>query len=171
MPSWMVDAERFQESINGRAHCCFLWDEDGYFIPFRNEKNSLRIAVFTKSQSQIYDANDFYLAFPKSTELHTQGGIEEYAPQISESFVYFISDGVNIKIGISKHPKKRLASLQTAHSTKLEMLAVIPGDRETEFQLHGMFAEHHIRGEWFNDCAEIRRYIAANDNAELANAA
>lgn len=83
-------------------------------------------------------------------------------------FVYFIGSGSAIKIGRSVNPRKRLASLQTAHHDKLELLAVMPGDTHTEANLHLMFAAYRLNGEWFRDCEEIRNYISEINSLEAA---
>jgi hypothetical protein len=70
--------------------------------------------------------------------------------------VYFIRFGDRIKIGTSQDFYTRLNSIP--HD---EILAVLPGDREVEQQLHRRFAEHRIKGEWFTDCPDIRTFIDA----------
>ena len=64
--------------------------------------------------------------------------------------VYFISNGKNlIKIGYSKDPIKRLAALQTASPDRLSLLAIKPGKKDVESQLHEEFKESRMEGEWF----------------------
>lgn len=90
-------------------------------------------------------------------------------------YVYFITDGEKIKIGKAGNPRMRLSGLQTSHHKPLYFLAIMPGDESVERQLHRIFYAHRIRGEWFNDCEEIRRFIAtvrkdfaaANDNLSV----
>lgn len=94
-------------------------------------------------------------------------------------YVYFITDGEKIKIGKASNPKMRLSGLQTSHHKPLYFLAIMPGDESVERQLHRIFYAHRIRGEWFNDCEEIRRFIAsirkdfaaANDNIAVSMSA
>lgn len=67
-------------------------------------------------------------------------------------YVYFIKakcEGNPIKIGYSIDPKKRLKSLQTASPVKLKLVKAIPGNRDTERNLHRRFKKYRIRGEWF----------------------
>lgn len=90
----------------------------------------------------------------------------------AECLVYFIGDGNGcIKIGKSTSPSRRLASLQTAHPRRLELIATMPGGAYMEGRLHEKFADHRLSGEWFKDCAEIRGYLAANDNTPRSIAA
>ena len=79
--------------------------------------------------------------------------------------VYFIqsSDG-RIKIGVSNHPEKRLASLQTGHAGELRLLATTPGDYRVERDWHARFAIHRLRGEWFYPAADLLEAIAALRN-------
>lgn len=72
--------------------------------------------------------------------------------------LYFIQSAVTgaIKIGRSKHPKKRLRQLQTGSPHKLRILLVIEHNGHREKILHQRLKHHRIRygrGEWFGpDC-------------------
>jgi hypothetical protein len=92
----------------------------------------------------------------------------------AECYVYFVTDGEAIKIGKAHNPKKRLSGLQTSHYKPLRFLAILPGGYEYESHLHSLFRGKHIRGEWFEDCKEIRDYIkmmTANEAAPRLSAA
>lgn len=70
-------------------------------------------------------------------------------------YVYFISDGEYLKIGISNNPESRLRTLQTSNARPLEIIHVIPTHSKEsalslEGQLHDRLAEHRLSGEWFN---------------------
>lgn len=65
------------------------------------------------------------------------------------SYVYFIADGALVKIGTSMNPYKRLKQLQTGASTKLRMVAVVPGGVARERRFHERFKGRRVRGEWF----------------------
>lgn len=65
--------------------------------------------------------------------------------------VYFVggmSTGL-IKIGKADNAKRRLMELQTGSPDELVLLAVIPGGRDEEQQLHDRFRETRRHGEWF----------------------
>lgn len=92
--------------------------------------------------------------------------------------VYFIKDygSGHIKIGYTSGgmygATQRLNGLQTASSTKLEILAVMRGSRETEKSLHEKFKDEHTRGEWFIPSARLMEYILPllenqHDDAEI----
>lgn len=168
MSDYMIAAEMFQESIEGKAAVCVLSDEDGYFVPYRDGRDTIKVRVFTEGECLDLSLMDFLSDFPQSAEEYTEEGVTEWAPERRASVVYFISDGEAVKIGISKNPTKRLAQLQTGHPRRLSILATLPGGADEEMQLHGRFREHRLHGEWFGDCPEIRSYIACNDNKRIA---
>ena len=65
-------------------------------------------------------------------------------------FVYFISDGTDIKIGFtSDQPESRMADLQTGNPNKLKLIGYILGDRSVEYWLHTKFNRYRKTGEWF----------------------
>lgn len=67
-----------------------------------------------------------------------------------QGFVYFAA-GPNtpIKIGFSTSPESRVASLQTSHWERLEILACTPGTLELEASYHSRFQRLRLSGEWF----------------------
>lgn len=73
--------------------------------------------------------------------------------------IYFIYHNEYIKIGFSADPWGRLASLQTAHYQRLDLLAIMPGDQAAEREIHRRFWKHRERGEWFRDNALLRQFI------------
>ncbi len=76
-----------------------------------------------------------------------------------DPMTYFVlhSFSGDIKIGLSIDPGKRVRSLQTASSRKLELIGTIDGDRESE--LHKRFAKCRVRGEWFHPTPALKNYI------------
>lgn len=56
---------------------------------------------------------------------------------------------------------KRLSQLQTASPYKLDLLATIEGDLETELYLHNRFKDIRTSGEWFNPSIELLEFIDA----------
>ncbi len=82
-----------------------------------------------------------------------------------DSYVYFVqaASGGPIKIGISNDPLGRLAQLQTGHPGALVILAVVPGGRQLELDLHKKFAKHRIHGEWFSPTPELLEIVGNAD--------
>ncbi len=69
-------------------------------------------------------------------------------------FIYIISDGDSVKIGISKTPEKRLKQLQTGHPKKLTLCNVreVPETRALKLEriIHRSCGHRRLKGEWFN---------------------
>lgn len=66
------------------------------------------------------------------------------------SHVYFVENGRGfVKIGWSEHLAKRFYSLQTGSPERLRLVLAVPGGRQTERFLHGIFADYRVNGEWF----------------------
>lgn len=78
--------------------------------------------------------------------------------------IYFVQEDPDgpIKIGCSTDPSRRLNTLQTGQPRSLELLAVLPGDRELEKQIHERCARFCIRGEWFEPAQELLDFIYEN---------
>lgn len=73
--------------------------------------------------------------------------------EVQRGFVYVIQavgTGM-VKIGYTTDVAKRLASLQTGSAHELVLVDQWGGTEAKERELHERFAEHRIRGEWFND--------------------
>nr|WP_081859954.1 MULTISPECIES: GIY-YIG nuclease family protein [unclassified Microbacterium] len=70
--------------------------------------------------------------------------------------VYYIRYDERVKIGTSRRPRQRLASIR--HQ---ELLAFERGDRSVEQQRHREFAAIREGGEWFTLTAELRAHVAA----------
>jgi hypothetical protein len=73
--------------------------------------------------------------------------------------IYLIQEGLDgpVKIGWTGDGsvRKRLSSLQTAHSKNLTCLATCEGTPKDEKRLHRRFRHLRIRGEWFNPTTEL----------------
>jgi hypothetical protein len=67
----------------------------------------------------------------------------------SESVVYFIQSEKTptIKRGISIHPEKRLADLQSANGARLRLIGTTT--EHSERDLHTRFKASRMSGEWF----------------------
>jgi hypothetical protein len=73
------------------------------------------------------------------------------------TYVYAITDGINIKIGISKHPEKRVKQLNTGNSNKLILLCYFKGSIIDEKWIHNHFKG--IRGEWMESTQDLLNYL------------
>ena len=63
-----------------------------------------------------------------------------------------------VKIGRSMDPEARIKGLKTGAGGELETLAILNGDRESE--LHLMFSDLRVFGEWFSDDGSIAAFLA-----------
>jgi hypothetical protein len=78
------------------------------------------------------------------------------------SCVYFIqNEKGEIKIGTTTNLQVRLASLITAASLKLTLLATIPGDEVLERWLHTHFKDDRLQGEWFTPSVRLLNLVMA----------
>lgn len=80
------------------------------------------------------------------------------------TYVYFIGnvDEGYVKIGYSNNPEKRVTGVQTGTPFVVSILAVFPGNRDTETILHDRFSHLRTRdrGEWFRIDDEIKLIVS-----------
>jgi len=81
------------------------------------------------------------------------------------SIVYFFQvdlppEFARIKIGTTSwDANRRVSALKFACPYDLKWIGAIPGGRAEERALHNKFAEHRVKGEWFNPHPSILEYI------------
>jgi hypothetical protein len=87
------------------------------------------------------------------------------ADTILPGHVYFVetADGQYVKIGYSKHPRRRFSQFGTLRPGPfaLRLIGSFPGSPKTERWLHEKFQEDRDNGEWFRASDRLRAYIAA----------
>lgn len=78
-------------------------------------------------------------------------------PPLPWTGIYFIQQGASgpIKIGLAKHPRRRLNNLQVGSSEPLNLVLDFRGPPEMERLLHGLVRRYHMRGEWFTPSLEL----------------
>jgi T5orf172 domain len=82
-------------------------------------------------------------------------------PDEDLGYIYAITDGTAIKIGwTARHPRSRLAQLQTASPAELQLIGAVLASAYQERTVHHRFASHRIRGEWFRHVPEIVEYFS-----------
>jgi DNA-binding XRE family transcriptional regulator len=77
--------------------------------------------------------------------------------------IYIVKQLDYVKIGYTSRFKKRFQELQVASPVKLEVLALIKGDRVDEKNFHDAFNHLSSNGEWFFYNDEIERFVEALD--------
>lgn len=75
------------------------------------------------------------------------------------SFLYIISNGNDLKIGVSKNPEKRLKDLQTGSAQKLHIVETFKLPYQKVFRLekechNKLVTSYPKRGEWFKNPIE-----------------
>ena len=88
-------------------------------------------------------AEDFEGVFIKNKSLLSENTTEEDFKII---YTYLMLDGKYVKIGKSKNPRFREATLQ-AQKPSIELYATTKSNIET--YLHKLFDKNRVRGEWF----------------------
>lgn len=84
--------------------------------------------------------------------------------------IYFLRDEHNrIKIGYARKPISRQLGCQTGNADILEIIGVMEGSHSKELDLHCLFAESHIRGEWFEGSQDLYEYIAEATASSFSN--
>jgi hypothetical protein len=79
-------------------------------------------------------------------------------------FVYLIQQGTRCKIGFSRDVARRLHSFDTANAKPCQLLAVAPGGRQQERELHERFKRLRVSGEWFmNRAALLAHFVNLPD--------
>jgi len=114
------------------------WVEDG--------KTTWR--TFPTYEAAVAFRRDFVLPFRERKALPPTA----IMPKRRDSgWVYFFQSKAGpVKVGWSKDPKGRMATLSTAHPYPLEMVALIPGGEKLEKRLHQAFARYRLDREWFS---------------------
>ena len=76
-------------------------------------------------------------------------------------YVYFmrLGEAGPIKIGHSVNIKERLAVIQVNNPYLITLLTVVDGGFSKERELHKLFKDHKIYGEWFYPHTDILNYI------------
>lgn len=75
------------------------------------------------------------------------------------SYVYAITDGTYIKIGVAQKPKTRLKQLSTGSANKLVILGWFNGGFAYEKELHKRFDKVRSNGEWFYPTPELIDFL------------
>ena len=80
--------------------------------------------------------------------------------------IYFIQETgflrSRVKIGFSDNPKTRLAQAQTQSPSRLRVLLILEGDKDTEALYHRKFERYRKHGEWFAYGFWLRWFVWAN---------
>jgi len=64
-------------------------------------------------------------------------------------YVYFVAFDGAVKIGRTTDISKRMQTIQTSCHGKIELLYCFLTDKFTENELHNLFSDLKLKGEWF----------------------
>lgn len=73
---------------------------------------------------------------------------------MSHLYIIHAKGAGKVKIGISKHPGKRIKQLQTGNPFDLEFLLILEGRADLERELHQClkrYRSRNMKGEWFDE--------------------
>lgn len=75
--------------------------------------------------------------------------------------VYLLKCGPFLKIGFTQGQtiNHRLHQIRCANPYEVEVLAARPGTLEQEQDLHRGAKQWQHRGDWYNDCQDLRLYV------------
>jgi hypothetical protein len=130
------------------------------------------------ANNPVDEFGNLYFSKAGRTHLFDEGDIGRLKKAIDAldrraTFIYFVEMQGYIKIGIAANWKKRISSLQVSSPFPVRHLIVLNAFVGFERQLHERFSAARVRGEWFEDCPEIREFIthAAQSNLLVVGAA
>lgn len=116
----------------------------------------------TSEQRTLFDAEPL--------TIHRRCTVCGVALSIQHTHTYVVQRQVWIKIGATSRPRKRMNELARVDwanyclwprgmewTQPLHHLAML--EQDIEHETHRLFAEYHAVGEWFWDCAPIRRWL------------
>lgn len=119
--------------------------------------------VAATSKAPLRTAKDLSRAAELHARCHAEYSAGRY-PKDDRGTVYFLqcpaANGA-IKIGVTLKLAARLRSLEDTIPCALRLLATVAGGRALEAQLHELFADHRLRGEWFSPSAALMALVAA----------
>jgi hypothetical protein len=73
--------------------------------------------------------------------------------------VYFVQSGCFVKIGFTTNLSKRIASLQTSATERLELIGSVKCTADRERLYHTNFGRYRLRGEWFKIEGELATFL------------
>ena len=126
--------------------------KDGYY--------HARIRRVGISEVHLYDKNLDKLKIKlEKAKSKLPEELKEHIPEIkvvpeekNGAYVYFITDGDYVKIGVAVNVHRRLGCLQVGNVKELSIVKKIYSDNpyEIEARLHDEYSKYHIRGEWYD---------------------
>ena len=82
-----------------------------------------------------------------------------------QTYVYAITNGVDIKIGYSANVQRRVKQLNTGSANKLYILCTFIGGKELEQYIQIKFHGNRINGEWFKVDRDMLDYLNSKSDS------
>jgi len=130
--------------------------EKSFFIDGSHLPGVCKPCIFRPGRSPVQKERRevFYKKRVIRTQEACQNVVDTFQ-QGGQSFVYVLKTRGRLKIGFSKHISKRIQQLKTGFSGPVELIAVAPGGRQLEQELHARFKSERVFGEWFKIRLEL----------------
>jgi len=143
--------------------------EDGLYV-YRATVNKKRIAIYAPSLEEIQlKIKDFHekcdyirpiktkipidiLMKMKSIKRIETDNEKIKSQDVSFGYLYFLTDGDYVKIGVSKNVNKRISELNTSSAKEIKLIAkyCLPNPYSVEAILHQLLKRYRVNGEWFD---------------------
>lgn len=109
--------------------------------------SNLDVPAFDESRLPLHVIEHFDI--PSIDEIDE--GFEIFEGLDHPTHVYFLEAAFSglIKIGIASNLSSRVSSIQSSSQEPISLICSIPGNRELEKFLHGVFEPLKHHGEWF----------------------
>lgn len=172
-PQWHKDFEYVRREHRGLARngammrAANFAAADGYAVevhalasPWGKSPHMLHVATCARNAGFTVDMHFCPMIHsPASVAIAEEAKGREFARDRGP-WVYFIrgSDGF-VKIGWSTNVQQRIADLQVANAGQLELLLQIPGDWRDEQNMHALFDEYRMSGEWFRYGSRMKSFV------------
>ncbi len=125
---------------------------------FEIVENQEKAAPFKKTAKGRITYKEF-----NNRKRDAQPSAEYYAwrnnKSIVEDHLYFIQMGINVKIGRSINPEKRMSELKTGSPHELKILLIVKNHGHLEKKIHIAFKVWRKEGEWFHLSTQIKNFI------------
>ena len=151
---------REKHNENNRRWCR---DNKEYYSAIRRKIDRKRIDNLGDSYLKKLIAADYNISRTLITkemiEAKRRVVTKRRAKHVGKGKIYFIKCNSFIKIGFSTNIKKRMRNLKVSNPYPLKCIAWFKGTKSDERDLHVMFEEFHVTGEWFKYNKPIKDYI------------
>lgn len=148
-------------------HCNIKWDAGAYCSKIALSEAGILNAIKRSNLLPTpiaWEQGEKFSDLPFASVRGAKDEIRDGSWHPAESdLIYFIEStgSGRIKVGWAGNIISRLETLYAVSPFPLRILALTPGTRKDEAALHRRFAHLRVHREWFQDCDELREYIAS----------